>query len=75
MSNDEERTSPFLTDDDWEVLNQVCRDAGVPADIVERMLSAENKVYGKGRRHGIKESLEDLITEGLGKQAPVQEAP
>ena len=70
-----ERTEPFLTDNDWEVLHQVCQGAGVPADVVERMLGAENKVYGMGRRHGINEVLEDLITEGLGKLASVQETP
>ncbi len=69
-----ERTEPFLADDDWVVLQQVCRDVGVPADIVERMLGAENKVYGMGRRHGINEALEELITEGLGKLASISEA-
>ena len=68
------RTEPFLTENDWEVLQQVCREAGVPADVVERMLGAENKVYGMGRRHGINEALEDLITEGLGKMVAVPEA-
>ena len=69
-----ERTEPFLTENDWEVLEQVCREAGVPADVVERMLGAENKVYGMGRRHGINEALEELITGGLGKTATMLEA-
>lgn len=71
--NNEERTEPFLTDNDWDILQQVCREVGVSADIVERMLIAENRVYGMGRRHGINEALEDLITEGLGKLATTAE--
>jgi hypothetical protein len=56
-----ERIDCFLTDDDWDVLVKVCKGVGVSPDIVERMIAAENRVYGMGRRHGILESLEGLI--------------
>jgi hypothetical protein len=63
-----ERTRPFLTDEDWEVLNRVCEEMKVPPDIVERMLWEENKVYAMGRRHRIKEVIGTLITEGLSSE-------
>lgn len=54
-----------LTDDEREVLQKLCDDAGVPCDVIEKMISAENQVYGMGRRHGIWEMLESLVTEGI----------
>lgn len=59
------RTDPFLTDDDWDVLVRVCAEAGVSPDLVERMIVEENKVYGMGRRHGIHEILAGLIGDAV----------
>jgi hypothetical protein len=56
--------TPFLPDDDWAILRQACQQADVPAEVVERMIAEESKVYGMGRRHGIKEALERLVIEG-----------
>lgn len=58
-------TATLLTDDEREVLQRLCDDAGIPCDVVERMIAAENQVYGMGRRHGIWEMLESLVTEGI----------
>ncbi len=60
--------SPFLTDDERELLQQSCEEAGIPSDIVERMIAEENQVYGMGRRHGIWESLERLVNEGIERE-------
>jgi len=54
-----------LTDDERQVLQQVCDDVGIPCAIVEQMIAAESRVYGMGRRHGIWEALEPLVTKGL----------
>lgn len=62
---EQSREHPFLTDDDWQVLERVCAEVGVPAEIVEKMISEENKVYGMGRRHRIHGILEDLLTQAL----------
>lgn len=64
------RTNSLLTDDDWEVLARVCKEAGVSPDLVERMIVEENKVYGMGRRHGIHEVLAELINDALASAAP-----
>jgi hypothetical protein len=54
-----------LNDDERALLGQVCADVGVPCRIIEKMIDAENQVYGMGRRHGIWESLEALVSEGI----------
>ncbi len=61
-------TTGVLSDDERAVLQQLCDDAGVSADVVERMIAAENQVYGMGRRHGLWEKLESLVTEGVGHE-------
>lgn len=63
----ETRTS-FLTEDEREVLREVCDEVGVPCEIVEEMIVAENLVYGMGRRHGIWEDLEALVNKGMEAQ-------
>lgn len=55
----------LITDDERAVLEEVCSEVGVPAEIVERMIAAENRVYGMGRRHGIWEALKALVDEGV----------
>lgn len=57
--------SALLTEDERAVLQEICDELKVPRDILERMLSAENQVYGMGRRHGIFESLRTLVTEAV----------
>jgi hypothetical protein len=59
-----------LTDDEREVLQRLCGDAGVPCDVIEHMIAAENQVYGMGRRHGIWEMLESLVAEGINRGTP-----
>jgi hypothetical protein len=59
-----------LTDDERDVLQKLCDDAGVPCDVIEQMIAAENQVYGMGRRHGIWEMLESLVAEGINRSAP-----
>lgn len=54
-----------LTDSERQVLRQVCDEIDVPASIVEKMILAEHRVYGMGRRHGLWEELELLIEEGV----------
>jgi hypothetical protein len=54
-----------LTEDERQVLAKICDDVGVPPSIVAAMIHAENAVYGMGRRHGIWEILETLITKGV----------
>jgi hypothetical protein len=68
-----ERADGFLTDDDWDVLCRVCESVGVEPDIVEKMIVAENRVYGMGRRHGILESLEKFITDSAASRQPTRE--
>lgn len=65
--------SSLLTPDERRILQQACRDQGVPPDLVEQMILAENKVYGMGRRHGIWESLKALVDEGVARSE--KEAP
>jgi hypothetical protein len=67
------RDDGFLTSDDWEVLCRVCQSVGIEPEIVERMIVAENRVYGMGRRHGILECLESLINAGLDSKQPKAE--
>lgn len=59
-----------LTDDERAVLQKLCDDAGLPCDVIERMVAAENQVYGMGRRHGIVPMLESLVTEGIAHSTP-----
>lgn len=61
--------SSILSDDERAVLTKICDEIGVPADVVERMIIAENRVYGMGRRHGIWEALEPLVEEGVQRQS------
>lgn len=56
-----------LTERDRQVLQEVCREVGLPSDVIEQMLVAEHHVYGMGRRHGIWEELESLVEEGAGQ--------
>lgn len=57
--------STGLNEEERRILEQVCEEVGVPCSIVERMIVAEQQVYGMGRRHLIKEALENLVTEGI----------
>ena len=57
--------SPSLTEDERLILQQSCEEAGIPSDIVERMITAEKQVYGMGRRHGVWDSLKLLVEEGV----------
>lgn len=58
----------FLTEDERGILREVCDEVGVPCEIVEEMIVAEKRVYGMGRRHGIWEDLEALVTKGMDVQ-------
>lgn len=58
----------LLTADERVILQQSCEEAGIPSDIVEMMIAAESQVYGMGRRHGIWETLEQLVNEGVGRE-------
>lgn len=60
------RTNALLPEGDWLLLERICREADVPPEVVEQMLIEEHKVFGMGRRHGIKEKLDELVTEALG---------
>lgn len=57
----------LLANDERAVLEEVCSDIGVLPEIVERMIAAENRVYGMGRRHGIWEALRALVDEGVAR--------
>lgn len=65
MNTQVDETLSGLNEEERKILNEVCNEIGVPSSIVERMIAAEQKVYGMGRRHGIKEALEALIEEGV----------
>jgi len=58
-----------LTAEERQVLTRICNDVGIPAEIVEQMILLEHRVYGMGRRHGLWESLEALVSQGLKLQA------
>jgi len=68
-----ERIDGFLTDDDWDVLCRVCGSVGVEPEVIEKMIVAESRVYGMGRRHGILESLERLIMASVNSRQPTPE--
>ncbi|HYD00078.1 MAG TPA: hypothetical protein VEB22_02530 [Phycisphaerales bacterium] len=59
------RTSTLLPEADWLLLQRICREADLPPEIIEQMLIEEHKVFGMGRRHGIKERLDELVGEAL----------
>jgi len=63
--NDAQTSKALLAEDEREILTKACEEVGVPADIVERMIAAEAQLYGMGRRHGIWETLESLVAEGI----------
>jgi len=65
MSNTEWQTKSGLNDEERRILAGVCEEVGVPCSIVEQMIAAEQSVYGMGRRHGIREALEILISKGV----------
>lgn len=65
MNTEENSNSSQLNPEEREILKQCCEEVGVPSDIVERMISAESKVFGMGRRHGIWETLELIVNEGI----------
>jgi len=74
MTNDRS-SNKILTDDERQVLQDICDDVGIPCPIVEQMIVAEHRVYGMGRRHGIWEALEPLITKGLAGSSRSKESP
>lgn len=62
---DEPIEKPLLTEEERTILRQCCEETGVPIGIVERMIAEETQLYGMGRRHGIWETLELLVAEGI----------
>lgn len=62
----------FLSDDERSILERICGEVGVPCSVVEKMLVAEHRVYGMGRRHGIWEALEPLVSEGVNGQVETE---
>ena len=65
----------ILPKKDRQILKRICDDLQIPAEILEQMLHAEQKVYGMGRRHGIFEELEALIEQGVEHAAAMKGGP
>jgi membrane-bound lytic murein transglycosylase B len=51
-----------LSEEEQDVLEKVCQDVGVPAELVVALIEEESRVYGMGRRHGIRERFDVLLT-------------
>lgn len=64
--------STGLNEEERSILKQACDEVGVPCSVVERMIAAEQQVYGMGRRHLIREALEVLVTQGIEEMEGVQ---
>ena len=58
----------FLSDEEQDVLEKVCRDVGVPAELVVALIEEESRVFGMGRRHGIRERF-DMLLAKFGEEA------
>lgn len=50
-----------LSKEEQEVLENVCQEVGVPAELVIALIEEESRVYGMGRRHGIRERFDTLL--------------
>lgn len=61
MDNDKK----LLRSEERLILERICADEGLPADVVEQIIRVESSVFGMGRRHGIWESLRALVSEGV----------
>jgi len=62
MTENTRNKATVIADADWPLLEAICRKAGVPAQVVAEMLECEARVFGMGRRHGLREQLQELIT-------------
>jgi membrane-bound lytic murein transglycosylase B len=51
----------ILSEEEQEVLEKVCQDVGVPPELVVALIEEESRVYGMGRRHGIRERFDLLL--------------
>jgi hypothetical protein len=54
---------PLLSDEERAVLEQACREFGVPPSLVESLIAAEARVFGMGRRHNLWTDLDALLRE------------
>jgi hypothetical protein len=60
--NEPQKAGAPIAEADWKLLERICHKADVPPEVVKAMLAEEYKVYGMGRRHGIHERLDEMIT-------------
>ncbi len=61
----EQPPQQLLQPDEQDVLEVVCAEIGVPADLVEALILEEERVYLMGRRHGIRERIDSLLQRHL----------
>lgn len=52
----------FLSAEDEAALEKTCLEAGVPTELVIALIEEETSVFGMGRRHGIRERIDALLT-------------
>jgi hypothetical protein len=54
---------PILTDPEArKLVREHCERAGITIDLLEELLHAESRVLGMGRRHGIFQELEEILS-------------
>ncbi len=53
----------LLSEEERSVLEQACRECGVPASLVESLIVAEAQVFGMGRRHNLWREIDALLRE------------
>jgi hypothetical protein len=53
----------LLSDEERSVLEQACRECGVPPSLVEGLIVAEARVFGMGRRHNLWREIDALLRE------------
>lgn len=59
----EEEERPFFGSEEEQILRKICEEEGVSVDLVKKLLDVERDLDGVGRRHGLYDRIEAILSE------------